>query len=63
MTSRVLELQQKGVKVIGFAAGEPDFPTWKHVCEAAKNAVDAGEHRYTAVGGTPKLKQAIRTEL
>jgi aspartate aminotransferase len=63
MTSRVLELQQKGVKVVGFAAGEPDFPTWKHVCEAAKKAVDDGEHRYTAVGGTPKLKQAIRTKL
>ncbi|HUQ52910.1 MAG TPA: pyridoxal phosphate-dependent aminotransferase, partial [Gammaproteobacteria bacterium] len=63
MTSKVLELQQRGVNVIGFAAGEPDFPTWRHVCEAAHDAIRAGEFRYTAVGGTPKLKQAIRTKL
>jgi len=63
MTSKVLELQQKGVKVVGFAAGEPDFPTWDHVCEAAHQAIRDGEFRYTAVGGTPRLKQAIRTKL
>lgn len=63
MTSKVLELQQKGVKVVGFAAGEPDFPTWDYVCEAAHQAIRDGEFRYTAVGGTPRLKQAIRTKL
>jgi len=63
MTSRVLDLQQKGVKVVGFAAGEPDFPTWDHVCEAAHKSINDGEFRYTAVGGTPRLKQAIRTKL
>jgi len=63
MTSKVLELQQKGIDVIGFAAGEPDFPTWEPVCEAAHEAIRRGEFRYTAVGGTPKLKQAIRTKL
>ena len=63
MTSKVLDLQQKGVEVIGFAAGEPDFPTWDHVCEAAHQAIRDGEFRYTAVGGTPRLKQAICTKL
>lgn len=63
MTAKVLELQQRGVDVVGFAAGEPDFPTWDHVCEAAHKAIRDGEFRYTAVGGTPKLKQAIRTKL
>lgn len=63
MTSKVLDLQQKGVKVVGFAAGEPDFPTWDYVCEAAHEAIRNGEFRYTAVGGTPRLKQAIRTKL
>ncbi|HYC56760.1 MAG TPA: aminotransferase class I/II-fold pyridoxal phosphate-dependent enzyme, partial [Candidatus Binatia bacterium] len=63
MTGKVLELQQKGVKVVGFAAGEPDFPTWEHVCEEAHDAIRRGEFRYTAVGGTPQLKQAIRTKL
>jgi len=43
MTSKVLELQQKGVEVIGFAAGEPDFPTWQHVCEAAHQAIRGGD--------------------
>ena len=56
MTSKVLALQQKGVKVIGFAAGEPDFPTWQHVCEAAHQSIRDGEFRYTSVGGTPRLK-------
>ena len=63
MTSKVLDLQQKGVKVVGFAAGEPDFPTWDYVCEAAHQAIRDGQFRYTAVGGTPKLKQAIRSKL
>ncbi len=63
MTARVLDLQQKGVKVIGFAAGEPDFPTWESVCEAAHQAIRDGEFRYTAVGGTPRLKAAIRAKL
>lgn len=63
MTSKVLELQQKGIEVVGFAAGEPDFPTWEHVCEAAHQAIRDGEFRYTAVGGTPRLKDAIRTKL
>ncbi|MFP6627281.1 MAG: pyridoxal phosphate-dependent aminotransferase [Deltaproteobacteria bacterium] len=63
VTAKVLELRAGGREVIGFAAGEPDFPTWPHVCDAARRAIERGDFRYTAVGGTPELKEAIATKL
>jgi aspartate aminotransferase len=63
VTAKVLELKRQGREVIGFAAGEPDFDTWPHVCEAAHEAIRRGAFRYTAVGGTPELKDAIVTKL
>ena len=63
VTAKVLELKRQGREVIGFAAGEPDFPTWPHVCEAAHAAIRRGEFHYTAVGGTPELKDAVVTKL
>ncbi|PZA20108.1 pyridoxal phosphate-dependent aminotransferase, partial [Modestobacter versicolor] len=46
--------------VIGFAAGEPDFPTAPHVVEAARAAaLEPRYHRYTPAGGLPELKEAI----
>ena len=63
VTAKVLELKAAGKKVIGFAAGEPDFDTWPHVCEAARQSIARGDFRYTAVGGTPELKEAIITKL
>jgi len=63
VTARVLELKAEGREVIGFAAGEPDFDTWSHVCEAAHRSIDNRDFRYTAVGGTPTLKDAISTKL
>jgi aspartate aminotransferase len=63
VTAKVLELKAQGREVIGFAAGEPDFDTWPHVCEAAREAIRRGDFRYTAVGGTPELKSAIVKKL
>ena len=63
VTAKVLELKASGRQVIGFAAGEPDFDTWPHVCQAAVDAIDAKQFRYTAVGGTPELKSAIVSKL
>ncbi|MEE8311215.1 MAG: pyridoxal phosphate-dependent aminotransferase [Candidatus Binatia bacterium] len=63
VTAMVLELRAAGREVIGLAAGEPDFDTWPHVCRAAVEAIDNRQFRYTAVGGTPELKSAIRTKL
>jgi aspartate aminotransferase len=62
MTSRVLELQAKGVNVIGLSAGEPDFDTPDFVKEAAIEAIRAGKTKYTNVDGTPELKAAIRAK-
>ena len=59
MTSRVIALQAQGVKVIGLAAGEPDFDTPDFVKEAAIDAIRAGQTKYTNVDGTAALKQAV----
>lgn len=49
-----------GRPVIGFAAGEPDFPTPDHIVEAAVVAArDPRNHRYSAVAGLPELREAI----
>ncbi len=57
--NRAMELRAEGKDVIGLSVGEPDFDTPEHIREAAKAAIDAGDTRYTAVDGTPALKQAI----
>ncbi len=59
MSARAAELRAAGRDVVPLGSGEPDFPTPPHVCAAAKAAIDAGQTRYTAVDGTPELKQAI----
>lgn len=58
MTDRAIELRESGRDVISLSVGEPDFDTPPHVIEAAKAALDAGQTKYTAVGGTSQLKQA-----
>src|SRR3954469_4498489 len=53
-------LKAAGEDVIGFGAGEPDFPTPEHIVEAAAKAThDVVNHRYTPAGGLPELKSAI----
>ena len=53
-------LQAAGRPVIGFGAGEPDFPTPDYIVEAAIAAAkDPKNHRYTPAGGLPELKDAI----
>jgi aspartate aminotransferase len=59
VTTKAAELKAAGRDVIGLGAGEPDFDTPANIREAAKRAMDKGETRYTAVDGTPALKQAI----
>jgi len=49
-----------GRPVIGFGAGEPDFPTPDYIVQAAREACgEARWHRYTPAGGLPALKEAI----
>ncbi len=53
-------LKAAGRPVIGFGAGEPDFPTPSYIVDAAVAACsDPQNHRYTPAGGLPALKQAI----
>ncbi|HWC69168.1 MAG TPA: pyridoxal phosphate-dependent aminotransferase [Acidimicrobiales bacterium] len=53
-------LKAEGKDVIGFGAGEPDFPTPAHIVEAAVAAArDPRNHRYTPAAGLPELRGAI----
>jgi aspartate/methionine/tyrosine aminotransferase len=52
-----------GEDVIGFGAGEPDFPTPPHIVVAAIEAcTDPRNHRYTPAAGLPELRQAVATK-
>ena len=52
-------LRRAGHRVVDFSVGEPDFPTPDHIKAAGKAAIDADFTRYTAVAGTPELREAI----
>ncbi len=59
INAKALELKNQGIEIISLAVGEPDFSTPKHICEAAKSAIDAGFTRYTAVPGIMELRKAV----
>lgn len=63
ITAKARELRARGVDVIDFGAGEPDFDTPMNIKKAAKDAVDAGFTKYTPTSGIPELKDAIREKL
>ena len=59
VTTKATELKAQGVDVVDLGVGEPDFPTPKHICDAAKAALDRGETKYVPVAGTLAFRQAI----
>ncbi len=59
VTKKALELKAAGKDIISLGAGEPDFETPEWIRAAAKAAMDKGDTKYTAVDGTPALKDAI----
>jgi aspartate aminotransferase len=59
VTARAARLKAEGKDIIGLGAGEPDFDTPQHIKDAAISAINRGFTKYTAVGGTPGLKNAI----
>ncbi|HSR71108.1 MAG TPA: pyridoxal phosphate-dependent aminotransferase [Kiloniellales bacterium] len=59
VSQKARELEAAGRDVIGLGAGEPDFDTPENVKKAAIAAITRGETKYTAVDGTPALKNAI----
>jgi aspartate aminotransferase len=58
LNAKTQEMRAQGRNVVSLAVGEPDFPTPEHICRAAKEAIDAGFTRYTAVPGIPELRKA-----
>jgi len=57
------ELKESGKDILSFSAGEPDFDTPQVIKDAAIEALNNGETKYTAVAGTPQIKQAIVNKL
>jgi len=63
VTTKAKELKAKGVDVVGFGAGEPDFDTPQYIKDAAIAAMRAGNTKYTATPGIPELRKAIADKL
>lgn len=59
ITAKVKELMAKGIDVVGFGAGEPDFNTPEYICDAAIKAIHDGFTKYTPAEGTLELRKAI----
>lgn len=59
VTARAAKLRAEGKDIIGLGAGEPDFDTPQHIKDAAIAAINKGFTKYTPVGGTPGLKNAV----
>ena len=63
ITAKAKQLAAKGIDVIGFGAGEPDFDTPENVKNAAIKAIKDGYTKYTPTAGAPALKEAICEKL
>jgi aspartate aminotransferase len=59
ITAKAKALKADGIDVVGFGAGEPDFDTPVNIKDEAKRAINNGFTKYTPVGGTDDLKNAI----
>jgi aspartate aminotransferase len=59
ITALAAQLRSEGKDIIGLGAGEPDFDTPEHIKRSAIEAIENGFTKYTAVDGTPSLKQAV----
>lgn len=59
ITAKAKELMAKGIDVVGFGAGEPDFNTPENICEAAIKAIHDGFTKYTPAQGTLELRKAV----
>src|ERR1700710_3080725 len=60
MAEKARKLRAQGIKVIGLAMGEPDFPPPPHVGAAATKAAEGGDTKYPPVAGTPALRAAVQ---
>ena len=63
MAAEATVLRKQGRDVVDLSVGEPDFDTPEHVKAAAREAMARGLTKYTPIGGTDELKDAISTKL
>jgi aspartate/methionine/tyrosine aminotransferase len=63
VAAKAKAMQAEGIDVVDLSVGEPDFPTPKHINEAAKKAIDENFTKYTANEGILPLRQAIARQL
>ncbi|GAB6066569.1 pyridoxal phosphate-dependent aminotransferase [Aquifex pyrophilus] len=63
ITAKAKELRSKGIDVIGFGAGEPDFDTPEFIKEACIRALKEGKTKYAPSAGIPELREAIAEKL
>jgi len=61
--AKAKELRARGIDVISFGAGEPDFDTPERIKDAAVQAMRRGQTKYTEVGGIPELRAAVCAKL
>jgi aspartate aminotransferase len=59
VTAEAARLRAHGAQLVDFGAGEPHFPTPRHIKDAAIAAIEANFTRYTVVSGIPELRKAI----
>lgn len=57
--AKAREVAKKGIEVISFGVGQPDIPTFQHIIDAAKEALDKKFTGYTETAGIPELREAI----
>src|SRR5258708_25282058 len=61
--AKARELRARGIDVISFGAGEPDFDTPQRIKDAAVQAMRRRQTKYTEVGGIPEPRAAVRAKL
>ena len=63
ISTKAKEMKARGEDVISFGAGEPDFDTPEIIKNEVKAALDKGCGKYTAVAGTPEVREAVAAKL
>jgi len=63
ISAKAKELKREGKSIISLSAGEPDFKTPSHICDAAIEAIQNGFHGYTMNTGMPELRESIANKL
>src|SRR5262245_46887022 len=63
VSQKARDLIAQGREVIALSSGQPDFDTPEHIKAAARQAMERGQTKYTAVAGIPELRQAIADKL